>query len=80
MQIIDLRARRGCNGQYFGPNRTSLRKTLRSRSRSYALAPRATASTAAQRMVPPSPISEFAGGGRSAIDKPTFSGSATSTT
>ena len=64
MQIIDLRAERGCNGQYLGPNRTSLRKTLRNRSRSYALAPHATASIAAQRTPPPSPICEFVRGGR----------------
>ena len=43
---------------------TPLRKTLRSRSRSYALAPHATASIAAQRTPPPSPICAFGRGGR----------------
>ena len=43
---------------------TPLRKTLRGRSRSYALAPCTTAAIAAQRTVPPSPISEFGRGRR----------------
>ena len=46
---------------------TPLRTILRSRSRRDALAPRANASIAAQRMVPSSPISEFGRGAHSAI-------------
>ena len=69
MQIIDLRAEHGCNGQYFGRNGSCACRRIWRRGRADALAPRAIVATAARRRAPPSPICELWRGARGAADR-----------
>ena len=69
MQIIDLRAERGGNGQYFGRIRSCACRRMWQRGRAYALAPRAIVATAARRGTPPSPICELGRDARGAANR-----------
>ena len=69
MQIIDLRAEGGGNGQYFGRNRKLRVPKPWRRARADARAPRAIVATAARRSAPSSPICELWRGARGGADR-----------